>query len=275
MKQSNKQKKIIIYVLSVSIVVLLSAFWITFAFIEVNSSSTREYRTYKGTQLIAENGDCKTHLKNSLKAFLSSAQDAKFNGIKTEIRQTADGIWVCSDTDTPFKNHSVKISQINYETAKKLPLDNSAISADASEAVFLTSLEEFLSICSEYYKTAIIEPQGTFSNESLISVTENAIEFYSNEKVIFMSADLNVIKTIKSKNSFIKTLITASSNIEAFCYAQMKYSVTIPEKRLSEKIVKRIHNNYNYVCVLNVPKLTDYNKYSSLYVDYVIVKTDN
>ena len=273
MKLSNKQKKILITTTTLILAVLLTAFWIMFAYIEVNSSPLNEYRTYKGTQIIAKNGDSKTHFKNTIEAFRTAVEDNNFDGIKTELRQTADGVWVCSDTDTPFADKSIKISKSFYKTLISLPLDVSGGSYN-NENYYLASFDEYLNICSNQYKTAIIELQGNFKTENITDLSDYAVKTYSYEKVIFMSDDLKIIKSIKNASSFTKTLITCSSRLQAFCYAQMGYSVNFPKKKLSEKLIKRIHNKHNHVCVSNVANdQTTHNNYTSMYVDYIIVST--
>ena len=274
-KITNKKKilKIVSICLTAVVVIGLTLFWGTYAYIITNKSPYNEgYQSYRGTTVIAHRGWSEKYFDNTVQAFNAAATGSFFGGIETDVRKTLDGVWVCSHDDNPFSDKNIKISKSKFNDIKDLPLDVSSAktTANKAETYYLATYEDYIDICADNDKKALIEIKGSYSEEELAPVVEKAISKVGYRNTIFGSFAENSIANVLKHDYRVSALLFTQYRLVSSIYKEMNYSVGINRKIFSEKLLKSVHEKHNFLYVYNVNTKEEYNDLVKMQVDYVI-----
>lgn len=140
-------------------------------------------------KFIAHRGLSSAFYENTVQAFAAAGQSNFFYAIETDVRVTADGYFVLAHCDDQFQDQTKLVSEITLEEARLLPLRN----PDYRLATF----EEFLDICVQYNKVAVIEIKPTLDKETLERLVEIVIEqewFFKSRFISFDKQNLVYIR---------------------------------------------------------------------------------
>ena len=176
-KKLTKKQTIIISVVSV-VVALVLVFSLVFT--QVNTLRFMSYSKEKmqanalvyqtryddgKIKFIAHRGLSVEAYQNSLDAFILAGQDEKIYGIETDIWMTSDGGMVCMHDRDSLKG--VKdINKVTLATATSTPLK-------ANENVCAPTIQQYLQVCANYGKVAIIElKDDSMTHENLDSLMQ-------------------------------------------------------------------------------------------------------
>lgn len=103
--------------------------------------------------------------ENNKESFLSGGQQAKFMGLETDVYRTSDGKWVVVHDDSPFMDANgyrsagdyVEEKTFNYCISQQIVPSKAYPSWVIGGGHYLTSFDEYLQICKDSGKNAIIE----------------------------------------------------------------------------------------------------------------------
>ena len=270
----NKPTKITLTVLAAILVVLLTLTWIMFMIIQVHKTYTYGFSGgYEGTKTIAHRGYSGKYHDNTVQAFTAAGENEFFDGIETDIRLTLDGVWVCSHDDNPFVDKSVYITKSRYEDIKDLPIDtvnHGNATADKTIGYRIATYEQYLNICDEYDKIALIEIKGEYDVEALTAPVSEAMEKLGYYGAYFGSFTLSSIENVLKISPYSRVLTFAGQSIVAYCYQKMGYSVGVNKKILTEKLISRSRNNDHATFVYTIKNKEEYAFYKEMKVDYII-----
>ena len=206
-KKLTKKQTIIISVVSV-VVALVLVFSLVFT--QVNTLRFMSYSKEKmqanalvyqtryddgKIKFIAHRGLSVEAYQNSLDAFILAGQDEKIYGIETDIWMTSDGGMVCMHDRDSLKG--VKdINKVTLATATSTPLK-------ANENVCAPTIQQYLQVCANYGKVAIIElKDDSMTHENLDSLMQIVAD--SGAKATYISFHFDLLDYIRSKDSEVE-----------------------------------------------------------------------
>lgn len=273
-KTLSKKNKIILITVLTLFVIAVTLLWTWFAYIYVNKHNSANYAGgSQGTRVIAHRGHSEAYYDNTEQAFASAAQKGFFSGLETDIWATKDGVFVCSHDVNPFVDKSVKITEKTYDEIKDLPLDvtNGQPNIDKTIDYRICTYEKYLEIVKSSKKIALIEIKGkNVGTENLRPAIKLALDTLGRNSVFFGSFDLKNVQSVHEIAPSAKTLLFTSSSFLAYTYDKMGYNVGANKKIVTEKIVKRAHDNGHLFFSYTVNSAKDYEKLLGTKLDFII-----
>ena len=137
------------------------------------------------TQLIAHRGVSGLELENTCAAFVAAGNRSYF-GIETDVHVTADGSYIIIHDDTTKRvgMEAVMVEQSTFAALRSIQLKqkDGTIRCDLR----LPSLEEYLSICKRYQKTAVLELKNPMENRAVKGIVEKCEEVLGLDHMIFI-----------------------------------------------------------------------------------------
>ena len=254
--------------MSTVIVLFLTGFWLFSAYIQVHLSRAYIYNpnhTQNITRIISECGSGE-FAPNSYEAFKSAANEPSFGGILADIGVTKDGVFVCVSSDRPFEDRSISVSGSNYNDIKELFLFSEKSSAKSR----LCLLSDFLSVCYEHMKTAIIRFEFGLSDE-LVRRLLGETSPNGGSGVIFCSHTLTYAEKLYKSNSRTNFFVYASGSLSAYCLGRMGNHFAVKLSGLKESVVKRAHEKNEYVYVYGVKTAEEIERARKLNADYIFI----
>lgn len=114
--------------------------------------------------------------ENTLVAFEEAGKATAFQGIETDVQETADGVLVLFHDKKLKKrtNAKGKISDYTFEEIQKIRIDNAA-NTDSYPDEKIPTLESYLEICKKYNKIPYIELKS-ISEEGMIRLVNILID---------------------------------------------------------------------------------------------------
>lgn len=272
-KKARKKltKKQIIAIVTVSVTILLTAFWVMFAYITLNKVTSNGYEYGKGSRYIAHRGYSDKYFQNTAEAFRAAAEEDFFQGIETDVWMTTDGVFVCSHDENPFVDKKIKIYEHTYEEIKDLPLDRSkAGSADVTLDYRIATLEQYLQAVSESKKYAFIEIKQKFSESETYRLVEYCYQRNARTRTYFGSFYKKQIDYVSKYDPFARTELFSSLVLTAFCFAEAGYNVGLHTRLLlTSAFVDLLHKKGSFCCAWTVTDKATAEKLTRYGVDWI------
>ena len=189
---------------------------------------------------VAHMGYSELHVGNTADAFRAAAESTFF-GIETDIRETSDGVLVCHhDAEAILADGSKKkIATSTYAelTSGKLKNKNTGESFD------LCSFEEYLGICKEGGKIAVIELKEQCDDAKLSRILSAIDLHYDRKKASFISFEYaNLIALSKIDATLNLQYLSETKNDPHFTSClEKKISIDVKQNILTKKLVKEFH----------------------------------
>lgn len=144
----------------------------------------------KSTQFIAHRGLSGIELENTMPAF-TAAGNHSYYGIETDVHVTRDGKFVVfHDDDTKrLSDKNFVISDTDYETIKSLRL-KSVKNHTSSDDYEIPDLKDYLSVCAQYDKTAVIELKQRIETKYIKEIYLETEKYHNVKNTIFISFSL-------------------------------------------------------------------------------------
>jgi glycerophosphoryl diester phosphodiesterase len=270
--KKKKTKKIIFAVVASLTAVILLSIWGVLCFIQIYKYETGDFDGYEGTELVAHRGSCSEYFDNTEAAFNAASVRGAFSGIETDIRRTADGVWVCSHDDNPFFDKSVKITESDYAGIKDLALDTSG----AYESAIVTGDEKiclystYLAACRAGGKFALIEIKGKYGSDELETPVSEAVAALGYKKFFFASFDLSSVSAVHKVDTRVRTLLFSGNAFLAYCYTEMGSNVGLSFGAALAYALKHAHD-LNHLCfVYGITSAERLETVENMHVDYAI-----
>ncbi len=135
-------------------------------------------------KMVAHRGLSGIETENTNPAFVAAA-NRSFFGIETDVHKTADGKFVLmhdGHTERVAENGTdLVIAEESFETLRALPLKGGRIDYR------IPTLDEYLSICKRYGKTAVLEIKGTLGRETVKDICAAVEAAEMLENTVFIS----------------------------------------------------------------------------------------
>ena len=135
---------------------------------------------------VAHRGASKLLPDNTPLAFTAAA-NGDFWGIETDVRETSDGVSVCShDATVKYEDGTeLAVNDYTYATLR----GKAMLNKKTADKVYLCPFTEYLDICKVGDKVAVIELKEIFDTEQLTRILAEVDLHHSREKSVFIAFD--------------------------------------------------------------------------------------
>ena len=226
----------------------------------------------KQTLMIAHRGLSGLEKENTNLAFVA-AGNRSYWGIESDVRKTADGhfVMIHDKTTERVAEENYKIKETNFKTLREVRFKD----VDESEGrvdLRIPTLEEYLRICKDYGKIAVLELKSTLLREDVEKIIQVVEAEYELDKVVFISfQEQNLIFARELRpNDKLQWLIQKEIP-EGLIELLKKYGMDldISYKILTRELVDAVHAAGLKVNVWTVNTPEDAERLISWGVDYI------
>lgn len=147
---------------------------------------------------IAHRGLSSQAPENTIASFLLAAKEERFFGIECDVHETIDHQFIVFHDDDlkRMAKMDIKVKETTYQELQKyLIKTGSKVKTFPNQTIPL--LTDYLSICEEYQKAAIIEIKYVQDMENLQKLLE-IFEHYPTVKIILISFNLSYLKYLRA-----------------------------------------------------------------------------
>lgn len=198
------------------------------------------------TRFIAHRGYSSKYYQNSYDAYLNAAKEEAFSGIECDIWRTVDGVWVTAHDDNPFEDKGIRISKSNYADIKDLTLRESNAGKGVTEISGhnICTLDEYIAICKEYGKMAVIELKPEFEHDTLKGLDEYVSSKLEISEYCYISFKRdNLVKLFKINNS-VNMMYLTTMGIDGNSHIERGYNVGVNHKMTDAKNLIKLAKKY-------------------------------
>lgn len=197
------------------------------------------------TAIVAHRGLSGIERENTMPAFIAAANRGYY-GIETDIYITSDGKFVClHNNDTEFvSGDKLNVEKTSFDTLRSIKLKD----LDGSKGrcdLRIPTLAEYITVCRDYGKQAILELKSFFSKEKLAEVIDIIDKLGYLSGVTFIAFDINNLINLREllPNQSAQYL-TCEIDDELFATLK-KYSLDLDVlyKALTKENVAILHEN--------------------------------
>lgn len=153
---------------------------------------------HKNTKIVAHRGLSGIEPENTNLAFVAAGNRSYF-GIETDIHVTKDGRFIIHHDDNTqrMSGESYIIEQTDYDTLRKLQLKPRY--GDDRNDITMPDLTDYINICKNYGKVAVIELKNAMEPKKLYEICETieALEYFEN--TIFISFEYQNLVYVREK----------------------------------------------------------------------------
>ena len=149
----------------------------------------------QGVPLIAHRGLSGLETENTLAAFIAAGERSYF-GIETDVHRTKDGKFVVFHDDDlkRMAGLDLQVEETDFETLQTVALFETRFYkavGKANESLRIPTLREYIDICKQYGKTAVLELKNHFEREDIARICAEIESADWLQNTIFISFDFD------------------------------------------------------------------------------------
>ena len=150
----------------------------------------------KDTQVIAHRGLSGIELENTVPSF-HLAGKLSYYGIETDVHKSADGKYVVIHDDTTARVSlaDFAVERTSSEVLRQVKLNSPY--GSVSNDYYIPFLEEYIRICKQYGKIAILELKNRFEEADIIEIAELIKREGYLDRTTFISFDLSNLLSLR------------------------------------------------------------------------------
>lgn len=146
-----------------------------------------------GTKIIAHRGVSGLQTENTVAAFIEAGKRSYY-GIETDVHRTKDGKFVVFHDDTLqfMAKRDLVVEQTDFDTLRQIPLLACRVrqySAPETPPAFIPTLREYIDVCKQYDKQAILELKNHFEAEDIRKICDEIEDAGWLARTVFISFD--------------------------------------------------------------------------------------
>lgn len=149
-------------------------------------------RQNTNVKLIAHRGLSCIETENTCAAFVAAGNRDAYFGIETDVHPTADGQYVIFHDDTTYRmtGEKMNVEETDLATLRTLHLSDVGTKEKRGDLI-LPTLQEYISICKKYEKTAVLELKNPMSEKIICEIMGiiEQMEYLDNLMVISFALD--------------------------------------------------------------------------------------
>lgn len=224
-------------------------------------------------RMIAHRGICGLEKENTAAAFVAAGNRSYF-GIETDIHETADGklIIIHDDNTKRVAGCEYIVEQTDFDTLRSIKLFDRKSEQIRADLV-LPTLEEYISICQRYEKTAVLELKNAMKTETILEIVRVIDEMGYLDKTIFISFAISNLIALREAypQVAIQYLVEKIEDLPALLEILKKYRFDIDAKHtaIKEEMVPQFHDNGIKINVWTVNTVERAERLQQIGVDYI------
>lgn len=223
-------------------------------------------------KMIAHRGVSGLEEENTCAAFVAAGNRSYF-GIETDVHKTKDGRFIIIHDDRTGRvspiDHSVEGT--DFDTLRALHLYDREPGRFRGDLIPPT-LEEYISICKRYEKTAVLELKNHMDTEDIRRIVAAIAEEGYLEQTIFISFDLPNMISVRSLLPHQKAQYLIEGKIPDDLIGTLKkyaLDLDVDHHLLTREFVERLHAAGIEINVWTVNDLADARRLAQWGVDYI------
>lgn len=200
----------------------------------------------KNTQMIAHRGLSGIELQNTCAAFVA-AGNRSYCGIETDIHRTIDGQFVVfhdDNTNYNLSNIDCEVEKATYDRLYSIPLNDKRRQVQRTD-YRMPLLSDYIEICKNYQKIAVLELKNLFSHEDVGKIIEEikAQDYLAN--TVFIAFNFENLIHVRSytPNQSVQFLTDKISDDLIPLLVKHKMDLDIHYSALNADIIKKLHEN--------------------------------
>ncbi len=198
----------------------------------------------KRTKVVAHRGLSGIEKENTNAAFIA-AGNRSYYGIETDVHRTLDGKFVCFHDDTTGRVaiDNMVIEETTFETLRKLLLTDRD-GKKGREELRIPTLQEYISTCKRYEKTAVLELKNEFEKEDIAKICAEICGLDYLNNVIFISFAFNNLVKLRElyPEQKVQFLTDDYNDDLPSLLREHKFDLDIHYKALNEERIKLLHS---------------------------------
>lgn len=227
------------------------------------------YLSPKSTPLyVAHRGYSEYNPDNTPLAF-TAATKVGFWGIETDVRKTADGVYVCvHDPDVKYEDGaSLLVSENDYATLRAKPIRNDK----TADKVYLCPFTEYLDICRKGKVTAVVELKQEYSDAEIAEILALVDEHYDRASCVFIDFNYGNLLRIKAADPSLPLQYLSQTKNDPTFDRCLEDGISIDVKYdvLKSSLVKKFHAKGLSVNVWTINTAWQRNRARRLKADYI------
>lgn len=228
-------------------------------------------------KMIAHRGLSGLETENTCAAFVAAANRSYF-GIETDVHRTADGKFVVFHDDNLKRMADVEliVEQTDFDTLREVALFSTRFYKPAGEKRHdqrIPTLSEYIGICKQYDKTAVLELKNHFEKQDIFKICEEIEAQGWLDRVIFISFDFENLVFVREKHptQAVQFLTGEVKDFDALIakLKAHKFDWDAYHQTMTKELVDTCHNAGIRVNVWTVDELVDAERLIDIGVDFI------
>lgn len=206
--------------------------------------NTKKLENKRNTLIVAHRGLSGIERENTCAAFVAAGNRSYF-GIECDVHRTVDGKYVVIHDDNTARVgiDRLVVEESTYDTLRALQLTDKDGVRGRSD-LRIPSLEEYISICKKYEKTAVLELKNHFEAGDVAEICDVIDSLDYLESTIFISFDFENLVFLKAARSEARAQFLISSFPEDLLdrLTANGFDLDISHKALTAELVELCHS---------------------------------
>ena len=195
-------------------------------------------------RMIAHRGCSGLERENTNAAFVAAGNRSYF-GIETDVHVTSDGKFILfhDDTTERLTSQNFVVEQTDFETLRNLAITD-VDGVTERQDIRMPSLEEYISICKKYDKTAVLELKNNMAEKHIMEMCHQIEELDYLDKMIFISFDLYNLLVLRRlyPNASIQYLTRTVDSDIIKVLKENNFDLDIRYTALTCDIIEKLHD---------------------------------
>lgn len=224
-------------------------------------------------QMIAHRGLSGLEKENTAAAFVAAGNHSYF-GIETDVHETADGklIIIHDDNTKRVAGCEYIVEQTDFDTLRAIKLLDRKSEQTRADLVMPT-LEEYLSICQRYEKTAVLELKNAMKTETILKIVRVIEEMGYLDKTIFISFALSNLIALRKAypQASIQYIVEQIEDFPTLLETLKEYRLDLDARHtvIKEEMVPQLHDSGIKVNVWTVNTADRAERMQQIGVDFI------
>ena len=195
-------------------------------------------------RMIAHRGLSGLETENTCAAFIAAGNREVYFGIETDVHCTADGqlIVIHDDNTQRVTGQDMVVEQTDFATLRSLQVQDRNGETDRID-LRLPTLQEYISICKRYEKTAVLELKNPMPEEAVCQVMEQIVAMeYTDHLIVISFYPQNLFALRKHYPDQPAQFLTVKWEDEWFDLLKAhKLGLDIHHETVTKELVHRFH----------------------------------
>ncbi len=225
----------------------------------------------KNTLMVAHRGLSGLECENTAAAFIAAGNRSYF-GIECDVHKTLDGKFVVIHDDHTGRvcDQDLSIEGSTFDALATLRL-NSRYGKSERNDLRIPALSDYISICTHYEKTAVLELKNAFSKDDIAAIMQIIRENGDLDKVIIISFHFDNLLLVRNlyPNQKVQYLTSKFTDDLISTLVEHKMDLDIRYTALDDEKIRLCHENGILVNTWTVDDPTVAQRLIDAGIDYI------